>query len=120
MILAKLIRGENDSVRFATATPATAATLKGDNGPTVAKVATVNVATPAKPNCAPSDSRSPRTAIRHPQTTRMTADNEKAIRAWLAHIEETDPLEIQSVLSECRQDPGALQYYLGRAAEITR
>ena len=50
----------------------------------------------------------------------LTAGNEKAIRAWLTHIEETNPIEIQSVLSECRQDPSALLYYLGRAAEITR
>ena len=64
MILAKLIRGENESVRFATATLATLATLEGDNGPTVATVATVNVATPAKVTITPSDSRPMRYSYR--------------------------------------------------------
>jgi hypothetical protein len=50
----------------------------------------------------------------------MTAKDARAIRAWLAHIEETDPEEIQSVLNECRADPGALVYFLGRAAEVPR
>jgi phage/plasmid primase-like uncharacterized protein len=46
------------------ATPATFATLEGDNGPTVANVATVNVATPAKTKIAPSDSRPRRYSYR--------------------------------------------------------
>ena len=50
----------------------------------------------------------------------MTAKDERAIRAWLANIEETDTNEIQSVLEECRADPGALTYFLGRAAEVPR
>ena len=64
MILAKLIRGENEFVRFATATPATVATLEGKCGRTVATVATVNVATPTKANYAPSDSRPKRYSYR--------------------------------------------------------
>jgi hypothetical protein len=48
MILASLIRGENESVRFATATPATVATHEENMRATVANVATVNVATPEK------------------------------------------------------------------------
>ena len=111
MILAKLIRGENESVRVATATPATVATLEGDNGPTVATVATVTVATPTKVNFSPSDSR---------QQRPMTLADEKAIRAWLAHIGEEDPTEIQSVLDECRVDAGSLSYFLSRADEVGR
>ena len=64
MILAKLIRGQIESVRFATATPATVATLEGNNGRTVATVATVSVATPTKTNHAPSDSRTRRYSYR--------------------------------------------------------
>lgn len=47
MILAALIR-KNESVRFATATPATVATVEGEKARTVASVATVSVATPQK------------------------------------------------------------------------
>lgn len=46
MSLSSLIRGKNESARFATATLATVATHKGGQGRTVASVATVAVATP--------------------------------------------------------------------------
>ena len=70
----------------------------------------------------PSDSRPQHSADvqRRISTTAMTAEDEKAIRTWLAHIEESDPGEIQSVLDECRRDPGCLTYFLGRAREIPR
>jgi hypothetical protein len=51
--------------------------------------------------------------------TWMTAEDVRAIHTWLlAYVKETDPMEIQSVLDECRADPGALSYFLGRAAEV--
>ena len=46
MSLSNLIRGKSEPVRFATATPATIATLDGEKGRTVATVATVAVANP--------------------------------------------------------------------------
>lgn len=46
MTLAALIRGKSESVKVATATLATVATLKGDERRTVANVATVSVANP--------------------------------------------------------------------------
>ena len=65
-----------------------------------------------------SDSRQQCTTDTQRRT--MTATDEKAIRAWLAHIEETDPLEIQSLLDECQRDPEARLYFLGRAAEVRK
>ena len=57
MTLTSLIRGKNEFVRFATATPATGATLDGNKGQSVASVATVNVARPTEAKFAPPDSR---------------------------------------------------------------
>lgn len=42
------------------------------------------------------------------------------IRAWLAHIRETDPEIIDDVLARCADDPDCLAYYLTRAAEMPR
>lgn len=88
----------------ATAIPATAATEEGEQAGTVARVATVAVANPpsAKP-AAP-----------------MTADEESAISAWLAHIEETDAAIIAVVLDQCRADVEARGYFLRQAAEVPR
>ena len=52
--------------------------------------------------------------------TPMTADEETAIRAWLAHIEETDRDTITEVLDQCRTDAGAREYFIGRAGEVPR
>lgn len=43
---------------------------------------------------------------------------EEAIRAWLAHIRETDPAIIDEVLGKCADDPEALAYYMTRSAEV--
>jgi len=85
----------------ATAIPATAATEEGEKAGTVARVATVAVAN------LPS-------AKSHP-TAPMTADQESAIRAWLAHIEETDAAIIAVVLGQCRADAEARGYFLRQA-----
>ncbi|MBL1275766.1 MAG: hypothetical protein COB30_006740 [Ectothiorhodospiraceae bacterium] len=45
------------------------------------------------------------------------ADGE-SIRCWLAHINEVSQAEIDSVLNQCREDSGALRYFLQRAAEV--
>lgn len=47
----------------------------------------------------------------------MTADEENLILKWLMRIEETDPAIIDYVLSKCRMDVDALDYFLGRARE---
>lgn len=47
-----------------------------------------------------------------------TRDAESRIRAWLAHIKETDPGVIDEVLGKCSADPEALAYYMTRATEV--
>ena len=90
----------------ATAIPATAATEEGEKAGTVARVATVAVAN------LPS-------AKSHP-TAPMTADQESAIRAWLAHIEETDAAIIAVVLGQCRADVDARGFFIRQAAAVAR
>ncbi|MHB9100123.1 MAG: hypothetical protein ACYC2E_01195 [Sulfuricella sp.] len=90
----------------ATAIPATAATEEGEKAGTVARIATVAVA------------NTPRVES-HP-TAPMTADEESAIRAWLAYIEETDAAIIAVVLDQCREDVAARGYFLRQASEVPR
>ncbi len=90
----------------ATAIPAIAATEEGEKAGTVARVATVAVANP------PSAKSTP--------TAPMTADEESAIRAWLAHIEESDAAIVAVVLGQCRADVEARGYFLRQAAEVSR
>ncbi|MEJ1381089.1 MAG: hypothetical protein RPT95_09010 [Candidatus Sedimenticola sp. (ex Thyasira tokunagai)] len=84
-----------------TATPATTATQEADKSKTVASVATVAVVEPE-----PSPELSP--------------DDETRIRAWLAHIEETDPAIIAEVLDKCCDDLDALRYFLKRTEEVPK
>jgi hypothetical protein len=53
--------------------------------------------------------------IRQPSAP-MTPDEEAAIRAWLALIEETDPAIIAEAIDRCRLDADARDYFTGRAA----
>ena len=53
--------------------------------------------------------------IRQPSAL-LTADEERAIRAWLALIEETDPATIAEVIGQCQRDADARSYFTGRAA----
>jgi len=46
----------------------------------------------------------------------LTAEDETAIRAWLALIEETDPATIAEVIGQCQRDADARDYFTGRAA----
>lgn len=114
MSLARLIKGNSDPARFATATPATFATPRAEGRRTVATVATVAVA--KSENEKPEKVGAGCTA-----TAPMTADEEAAIRAWLALIEETDPATIAEVMSQCQRDAEARDYFTGRAAaELNR
>ena len=88
----------------ATAIPATAATEEGEKAGTVARIATVAVANPPSAKITPTDP--------------MTADEQNAIRAWLAHIEETDAAIVAAVLSQCRADVDARGYFIRQAGEV--
>ncbi len=48
----------------------------------------------------------------------ITPEDETAICAWLAHIEESDPGIISEVLNKCRAEPKARDYFLWRACEV--
>ena len=53
--------------------------------------------------------------IRQPSAP-LTAEEETAIRAWLALIEETDTATIAQVIGQCQRDADARDYFTGRAA----
>ena len=53
--------------------------------------------------------------IRQPSVP-LTAEEETAIRAWLALIEETDSATIAEVIGQCQRDADARDYFTGRAA----
>lgn len=58
--------------------------------------------------------------IRQPSAP-LTAEEETAIRAWLALIEETDPATIAEVIDQCQRDVDARDYFTGRAeAELPK
>lgn len=102
MTLAALIR-KRESGKAATAIPAIPATQPKGEGVTVAKIATVAVANPTEA-----------------ETASMTAEEEKAIRAWLAHIEETDPEIIAEVMDKCQREGEARAYFLRRSKEVPK
>ena len=117
MILDRLIRGrsdpESDTGNVATAIPAISATQPR----TVARIATVAVANwPEERAELPVTSNEPGAGVAAPAP--MTAEEEAAIRAWLAHIEETDADIIAEVLNRCRADPETRSYFLRRAEEV--
>jgi len=99
MTLSALIKKGGLS-KTATATPATTATQEPDQQVTVAPVATVAVA--ANPEPLPE----------------LSPDEEASIRAWLAHIEETDSVIISEVLEKCRDEFDARVYFLKRSKEV--
>lgn len=53
--------------------------------------------------------------IRQPPAP-LTADEETAIWAWLALIEETNPATTAAVIGRCQRDADARDYFTGRAA----
>jgi hypothetical protein len=53
--------------------------------------------------------------VRQPSAP-LSAEEEAAIRAWLALIEETDPATIAAVIDHCQRDADARDYFTGRAA----
>lgn len=49
----------------------------------------------------------------------MTSREEKSIRDWLAHINETDACIINDVLDKCRIDTNTREYFYKRADNLT-
>ena len=79
---------------IATATVATSATHEGMEGLTVAKVASVAVA------------------------NRLFPEEESVIRAWLAHVDETDLAIITDVITKCGIHAGTRDWILELARQI--
>jgi hypothetical protein len=100
MILVSLIQ-KREFGKAATAIPATSATQSKGKDATVARMATLAVANPTEA-----------------KTALITAKEEKAIRAWLAHIEETDPVIIAEVMDKCQREGEARAYFLQRSKEV--
>jgi hypothetical protein len=90
MTLSALIRKRS----FATATAATSATQDRKPARTVAKVASVAVANQIFP------------------------EEESAVRAWLAHINETDLAIIDDLMAKCRVNAEARAYCLEQARQV--
>lgn len=55
-------------------------------------------------------------AGRRQPDTLLAGNQEAAVSAWLAQIGETDPATIAEVLTACRRDADARDYFTGRAA----
>jgi len=53
--------------------------------------------------------------VRQPSVP-LTAEEQEAIRAWLALIEESDSATIAEVIGQCQRDADARNYFIGRAA----
>lgn len=102
MTLSALIK-KGGLAKAVTATLATTATQEADNPVTVAPVATVAVA--QTPEALPE---------------LLSPDQEVSIRAWLAHIKETDPDIIAEVLAKCRNDLEDRRYFLKRSEEVPK
>lgn len=66
-----------------------------------------------------SNGSAPVAALREIEANRpMTAIEESAIRAWLAHIEESDEAIITHLLNRCQQDAEARDHFIRQAAEV--
>ena len=98
MTLSTLIR-KRDFGNTATAISAISAAQQWCDALTVARIATVAVAT-----------------RQNQKTTTLTAENELAVLWWVKSIGEDDPVMIEDVLDRCRTNLEALTYFLWRAA----
>lgn len=111
MSLANLIR-KRETGKPANDNPAKAANDGRASGEPLAGLAALALANPIEPKTAkPAKVGADGTA-----TAPINADEEAAIRAWLALIEETDPATIYEVIGKCQRDADARGYFTGRAA----
>lgn len=119
MTLSALIR-KRDTGNLATAIPVISATQpKGEAG-TVARIATVAVANPKEEKTAPPAKVSAGDTVTAFRWWLLATKEETAIRAWLAHIGETDPACIAEVIEQCQRDAEAREYFIGRATELNQ
>ncbi|MCY4641769.1 MAG: hypothetical protein OXC41_03605 [Gammaproteobacteria bacterium] len=51
---------------------------------------------------------------------KLSLNEESRIHAWLAYIEETDPVIINEYLSMCRNDLKHREYFLMRSKEVPK
>lgn len=115
MTLSALIRKREN----ATATVATPATHEQGKGGNVANVASVAVAkAPAVTLIPEVQAGSVATVASVAVANQLFPEEEAAIRAWLAHIEETDPAIIADVLERCQNDAQARAFCLEQARQI--
>lgn len=115
MTLSALIRKREN----ATATAATPATHKGAKAGTVANGASVAVAkVPAATPKPEAQSGSVANVASVAVANQLFPEEEAPIRAWLAHIEETDPATIADVLERCQNDAQTRAYCLEQARQI--
>ncbi len=59
---------------------------------------------------------SPYAPVTRSPASPMSSDEESAVRAWLAWIEEADPVFIDETLDRCQREQDAREYFVGRAA----
>jgi hypothetical protein len=102
MSLSDLIKGTSRPEAFATATHATFATDEQVENPSVATVATVNVATTLA-NC---------------KTDKFSDEDEKLVRCWLASIGETDQSLINRTIRFCRTDARSREFFLAQSLKF--
>lgn len=98
MSLSALIR-KRGFAKPANAFPAISAIQQESNSLTLARIATVAIATP-----------------QDLETIILTAENELVVLGWLKLIGEDDPVMVDDVLDRCHTDLEALAYFLWRAA----
>ena len=115
MSLANLIR-KRETGKPANDNPAKAANDGRASGEPLAGLATLALANPIEPKPAkPAQVGAGGTA-----TAPMTAEEEAAIRAWLALIYEADPATIAEVIGKCQRDAEARDYFTWQAAELPK
>ena len=94
MSLSNLIRGKSEPVGFATATPATFATLEGGNVRTVASVATVTVAKSPQGQTASLAEVGAGDTVTVSNPGEFSAAYQAASRWWLIHYPDRDPVQV--------------------------
>jgi len=86
------------------------------NAPTTCKINyEINEITPIKDN-SHQIAKLPADEIN--EINELSQHDETRIRAWLAHIDETDPELIAETLQRCKTDADVLRYFLWRSEEV--
>lgn len=114
---------EKRTRNLATAIPAISATQPKGEAATIARIAriaTVAVANPKEEKTAPPAKVSAGDTVTAFRWWLLATKEETAIRAWLAHIGETDPACIAEVIEQCQRDAEAREYFIGRATELNQ